>query len=48
MEDLASPPTDIDPYQILEIKASATANGVKKAYRRLALRHHPGTSDTRK
>lgn len=37
-----SPPT-IDPYDVLGLETEATAQDVKKAYRRLALKHHPGT-----
>lgn len=28
-------------YEILEVKATATENELKKAYRRLALKYHP-------
>ena len=44
MEDLSEePPTDINPYKVLEIRPTANSNEVKSAYRKLALRHHPGT-----
>jgi DnaJ family protein C protein 9 len=36
------PPT-IDPYDVLGLETEATADDVKKAYRKLALKHHPGT-----
>jgi hypothetical protein len=36
------PPT-IDPYEVLGLETEATADDVKKAYRKLALKHHPGT-----
>jgi DnaJ family protein C protein 9 len=36
------PPT-IDPYEVLGLEAEATADDVKKAYRKLALKCHPGT-----
>lgn len=36
-------PPSIDPYEVLELEAEATADDVKKAYRKLALKHHPGT-----
>lgn len=35
------PPT-IDPYEILDLEKSASADDVKRAYRKAALRHHPG------
>ncbi|KAH7093200.1 DNAJ domain-containing protein [Paraphoma chrysanthemicola] len=34
------PPT-IDPYEVLGLETEATADDVKKAYRKLALKHHP-------
>ena len=43
MEDLSDPPTDINPYEVLEIETTATSSAIKSAYKRLALRHHPGT-----
>ncbi|MCJ1272134.1 hypothetical protein MMC22_012041 [Lobaria immixta] len=36
-----APPTDIDPYQVLDIETTATLSEVKSAYKKLALRHHP-------
>lgn len=41
MEDLSDPPTDINPYEVLEIETTATSSDVKSAYKKLALRHHP-------
>jgi preprotein translocase subunit Sec63 len=35
------PPT-IEPYKILGIEKSASADEVKAAYRKAALKHHPG------
>lgn len=35
-------PNNINPYKVLEIEKSATPDQIKTAYRRLALRHHPG------
>jgi preprotein translocase subunit Sec63 len=43
MEDLSeNPPTEINPYEVLEIETTATPSNVKSAYKKLALRHHPG------
>lgn len=36
------PPTSIDPYKVLAVAEDATEDDVKKAYRKAALRHHPG------
>ena len=43
-EDIADaePPT-IDPYEVLAIERTATADQVKSAYRKAALKNHPGT-----
>jgi DnaJ family protein C protein 9 len=41
IEDEEGPPV-IDPYEVLGLEAEATADDVKKAYRKLALKHHPG------
>lgn len=35
-------PPAIDPYETLGLGTEATADDVKKAYRKLALKHHPG------
>jgi hypothetical protein len=40
--DENNPPT-IDPYEVLGLETNATADDVKKAYRKMALKHHPGT-----
>jgi DnaJ homolog subfamily C member 9 len=34
-------PTEINPYHVLDIEPTATADQVKSAYRKAALRHHP-------
>jgi DnaJ family protein C protein 9 len=40
-EEQDGPPA-IDPYAVLGLEAEATADDVKKAYRKMALKHHPG------
>ena len=40
-ETLEDPPTSIEPYKVLAIDKSATADQVKSAYRKAALKHHP-------
>lgn len=35
-------PPAIDPYEILELDREATADQVKSAYRKAALKNHPG------
>lgn len=43
-EELAGePPASINPYEILEVDEKATADEIKSAYRKKALKHHPGT-----
>lgn len=43
-EDFAGEqPTDINPYEVLDVAESATDDEIKKAYRKAALRHHPGS-----
>lgn len=42
MDFVNDPPTSIDPYKVLEISEDASEEEVKKAYRRAALKHHPG------
>lgn len=44
-EDLAEgEPPQIDPYEVLSLERSATADQVKSAYRKAALKNHPGQS----
>lgn len=35
-------PPVIDPYEVLGLERSATADQVKSAYRKAALKNHPG------
>lgn len=43
LEDLSDePPSSINPYETLGLDKSATADQVKTAYRKAALKHHPG------
>lgn len=41
IEEEDGPPA-IDPYEVLGLETEATADDVKRAYRKLALKHHPG------
>ncbi len=41
-EELGEPPTDINPYEVLGLESDATAEAVRTAYRKQALKHHPG------
>lgn len=45
-EDLTEgePPT-IDPYEVLGLERNSTSEQIKSAYRKVALRTHPGKSD---
>jgi DnaJ homolog subfamily C member 9 len=43
LEEDENEPPSIDPYEVLGLELEATADDVKKAYRKLALIHHPGT-----
>ena len=40
-------PAAIDPYEVLGLETTATADKVKKAYRLAALKNHPGMVVTR-
>ena len=40
-ELLDEPPTSINPYEVLGLEKTATADNVKSAYRKAALKHHP-------
>lgn len=37
-------PPCINPYEVLEVAEQASADEIKSAYRKKALKHHPGTS----
>jgi DnaJ homolog subfamily C member 9 len=39
---LNDPPSSINPYIILEIEENASADEIKSAYKKKALKHHPG------
>lgn len=39
-------PPAIDPYEVLGLERFATADQIKSAYRKEALRSHPGTDHT--
>lgn len=45
-EELEDAPPSIDPYEVLGLEREASADDVKKAYRKLALKHHPGMLPT--
>lgn len=42
---MVPPPVEADYYAILEISQSETADGVRRAYRRLSLLKHPDKND---
>jgi len=35
-------PKSINPYEVLSVASDATDDQIKKAYRKAALKHHPG------
>ena len=40
-EVLEEPPSEICPYEVLSLEKTATADQIKSAYRKAALKHHP-------
>jgi DnaJ-class molecular chaperone len=40
-------PPSINPYEVLGLEKTASADEVKSAYRKAALKHHPGMKVTR-
>lgn len=43
-EPVDSEPPTIDPYDTLDLERDATADQIKSAYRKAALKNHPGMS----
>lgn len=42
-DNMESEPPLIDPYEVLGLERNATPDQIKQAYRKAALKHHPGT-----
>lgn len=42
-EIVDSEPPTIDPYDVLDLERDATADQIKSAYRKAALKNHPGS-----
>lgn len=42
-DNMESEPPVVDPYEVLGLERTATPDQVKQAYRKAALKHHPGT-----
>ena len=41
-EDIMDEPPSINPYEVLGVEKDAKADEIKSAYRKQALKHHPG------
>lgn len=44
---LESEPPIINPYEVLNLEKIATGDQIKQAYRKAALKHHPGLLNLR-
>jgi DnaJ homolog subfamily C member 9 len=40
-KDLSPPPTEINPYSVLDVPTTSTPSEIRSAYRKLALQWHP-------
>lgn len=48
MENVSeTPPKDIDPYSTLNLTPTATTAEIRTAYKKLALKYHPGKAQLR-
>ena len=44
-ETLEDMPTSVNPYEVLGVEEKDNADQIKSAYRKQALKHHPGQPD---